>query len=364
LVLVSAPRITVDLRIADALGAERTGVGRYAIESTRALVAARPDWHFRLLTNRPALFTGTSAVVELTRWPTHRPAARVAWLHTGPARFRRGTDAWFGTAFTLPVGWRGPSVVTIHDLFFLERRRQYHGRVNARYASLATRHAASIADAVVVGASATQARLQARLGVNPAKIAVVPYGVASRFRDAVHDPRGNYVLAVGTWEPRKGLELLCEMLDRLNATRIDPVRLVLAGRVGWGVERELITLRAHPLVEMRSDIDDDRLVGLYAGARALVYPSQEEGFGLPVVEAMAVGCPVVASDLPAIREFALDAPRYAKPGSPTDLARSLAAVLEPAEAGSRTRRGREVAARLSWEAHGIRVAQLIEASLR
>jgi glycosyltransferase involved in cell wall biosynthesis len=142
------------------------------------------------------------------------------------------------------------------------------------------------------------------------------------------------------------------------------VRLVLAGRTGWGVENELTQLRAHPHVELRTDVDDTDLARLYAGARALVYPSQDEGFGLPIVEAMAAGCPVVASDLPAVREFAVDAPRYARPGSPDDLALELAAVLEPAEARARTRRGLEVAAHLSWEAHGIRLAELIEAGLR
>jgi glycosyltransferase involved in cell wall biosynthesis len=139
---------------------------------------------------------------------------------------------------------------------------------------------------------------------------------------------------------------------------------VLAGRPGWGTERVLAELRSEPGVRLEESPTDERLAELYRQALALVYPSRMEGFGLPVAEAMASGCPVVASDLDCIREFADDVPLYAPPGDPGAFAAALDSLLDdPSERAARGRRGVELASGLRWDDVGERTARAIEEAL-
>jgi glycosyltransferase involved in cell wall biosynthesis len=369
---VSKPimHIAVDMHIADRSGSERTGVGRYAIESIRALCRARPDWRFTVLSNRPTLIDAPNAAVQTTAWPTHRSGVRVAWLHSHSAWETRQLrpDLWLGTAFTLPWWWRGRSVVTIHDLMFLELRSMYSSRVHSAYASRATRWAARHADRIVCPSSETVRRLERHFGISRAKTQVVFYGVSEPFlrerssrRDAPAEP---YLLFVGAFEPRKGLPELGRAVKDLNRSREHPVRLRIAGRPGWGVGETLDQLRSDPNVELCIDPTDEELAALYTGALALVYPSRAEGFGLPVAEAMACGTPVIASDLDCIRDYALDAPLYVKPGDVDGIAAHVTRLLQDEDARHRhAARGRAVARELRWSSVGDRTATLIEQAI-
>lgn len=338
----------IDLRIIDCPGMERTGVGRYALEATRALCRARPAWQCTVLTNRD-LFVEPNARPRRTRWPTARSWARVGWLHAGSRlELRRNDfDCWIGMAFTLPVWWRGRSVVTIHDLMFVEQREDYSGRVNALYATAATKHAAKVADAIICGSDETRRRLARHWSVAPAKVSVTPYGVSDVFfADAPEEAsQPPFLLYVGTFEARKGLDTLHAALRALNAQRTSPLKLVLAGRPGWGADGTLAKLQADPHVAFRDDPSDYELAELYRAAIVMVYPSRAEGFGLPVAEAMASGCAVVSSDLACVREFAGEVPCYA----PVDDPRALQTCLERILADDGDRHRREVAGRLAVE---------------
>lgn len=345
---------------------EWTGVGRYAIESTRALCRTRPDWRFTVFSNRPELIDAPNAAVQVSRWPTHRPSVRVAWLHSKSAWEMRPPrpDLWLGTAFTLPWWWRGRSVVTIHDLMFLELRSMYSSRLHSAYASRATRWAARHADRIVCPSSETVQRLERHFGIPQAKTQVMFYGVSESFlgksprRDPAAEP---YLLFVGTFEPRKGLPELRRALDRVNRSREQPIKLKIAGRPGWGVSETLDELRADSNVELHIDPTDEELADLYTSALVLVYPSRAEGFGLPVAEAMACGTPVIASDLECIRDYALDAPLYVKPGEVEGIAMHVARLLEDEGARSQhVARGQAVAQGLRWPSVGDRTAALIE----
>lgn len=358
-------RIVVDLRIADRPGMERTGVGRYAVEATRELCRARPEWQFTLLTNRD-LVVEPNARSRRTLWPTKRSWGRVGWLHLGSRWQVRPPEfaCWIGTAFTLPLWWRGRSIVTIHDLMFLEQRAVYSGRVNALYATAATKRAARKADVIVCGSRETQERLTGRWSINPRKVAVTPYGVSEVFFARQAPPAGArpaFVLYVGTFESRKGIDTLHAAMRALNADRAEPVELVLAGHVGWGADETLARLRADPAVTFRIDPSDPELAALYAAATVMAYPSRAEGFGLPVAEALACGCAVVSSDLACVREFAGDAPRYV----PVDDVGALRTALEGLlhDADDRRRReetGRVLAAPRRWEAVGEELAVRVE----
>jgi glycosyltransferase involved in cell wall biosynthesis len=350
---------------------EMTGVGRYALEATKALQRARPDWQYLLFSNRPELLDRTECTLVVgTRFPTDRAIGRVLWLHTAGARtaVSASADVWFSPSFVLPVWWRGPAVVTIHDLTFLLLRSRYRGRVHSWYATNATRWSARHANRVLCPSQATRGLVISQLRVDPAKVEVTPEGVADSFfaapvldRDRATDPGARpYVLFVGTWEARKGIATLYAAVRRLNAEG-ERVRLVLAGQVGWGTEDLLDAMRRDPSVEFRQRPSDEELAALYSRALALVYPSEMEGFGLPVAEAMACGCLVIATDLPSIREFAGANPLYIRRGDSEQLALHVARLLggDP-DASSRRERGRDAAASLRWSALGERTACLIE----
>jgi glycosyltransferase involved in cell wall biosynthesis len=364
--------VAIDLRIADAPGMEMTGAGRYALETARALQRVRPSWQFFLFSNRPELLSRTRATIIGTRLPTKRAVARVAWLHTASALPTRRVrpDLWFSPSFVLPLWWHGPSVVTVHDLTFLLLRNRYRGRANARYATAATRWSARHADCVLCGAHATQQLLHAHWEVEPDKVEVIPYGVADVFFEAsaAQADAGSgvppYVLFVGTWEARKGIGTLYDALRRVNVDG-QRVRLLLAGQAGWGTEHLLEPMRLDPSIEFRRTPDDGELASLYRGALALAYPSEMEGFGLPVAEAMACGCAVIATDLPAIREFAGDSPLYLSPGDSRHLATHIECLLSgDPNMQERLRRGRDAAASLRWDALGERTAAVMERVVR
>ena len=160
-------------------------MGRYSLETTRALQRARPDWRYTLFSNRADLLSWADggAVVVSTRLPTHRAVARVGWLHTVAAlsAVRHAPDVWFSPSFVLPLWWRGRAVVTIHDLTFMLLPGRYRGRANAWYATHATRRSARHADRVLCGSRATRDLVMTHLGIDGAKVTVIPYGVAEPF---------------------------------------------------------------------------------------------------------------------------------------------------------------------------------------
>jgi glycosyltransferase involved in cell wall biosynthesis len=125
----------------------------------------------------------------------------------------------------------------------------------------------------------------------------------------------------------------------------------------------MAALLAMPGVEIVTEPSDEHLAELYSKARALVYPSRMEGFALPVAEAMACGCPVIASRLPEIQEWAEDGPVYVAPGSVEELAQAILAISDPQLRGTMAARGRELAGSLDWDQSGAAVAEALEEAI-
>jgi glycosyltransferase involved in cell wall biosynthesis len=139
------------------------------------------------------------------------------------------------------------------------------------------------------------------------------------------------------------------------------VRLIVAGKPGWGAQEVVGDLERRANVRLEISPTDSRLAELYRDAALLVFPSQAEGFGLPVAEAMASGLPVVTSDLPAVREFAGEAPWYCRAGMAADFATAIEALLsDPEERARRSALGRLAARSLTWDAVGEAMAVCIE----
>jgi glycosyltransferase involved in cell wall biosynthesis len=201
---------------------------------------------------------------------------------------------------------RAARVVTVHDLFFLSHPERTSAEIRRDYAALAASHARR-ADAVIAVSQYTRRQVIEQLGVDADRVHVCSSGarVWTRLGRAPNVPADGYVLFIGTLEPRKNLGVLLDAYERLAARggAVPPLRL--AGRAGRGAREWLDRIARPPLdalVQYVGYVDDESREALYAGARTLVLPSLDEGFGLPALEAMSAGIPVVASNAGALPE--------------------------------------------------------------
>ena len=254
-------------------------------------------------------------------------------------------------------------VVTIHDLFFLTEPEQTRAEIRRDYPALARDHAHR-ADAVVTSSRYTAGLLAARLGVSLDRIHVCPPGppVWSALGRAPNLPAGGYVLFVGTLEPRKNVGLLLDAYARLIERGTPVPALVLAGRATPDAAGWLARLERPPLagkVRHLGYVLAEEREQLFAGARLLVLPSHDEGFGLPVLEAMSAGIPVIASDRGSLPEVLGDAGVLVGADDPDRLADALVRVLAPdGPARDYAERGLARAREFSWDraARALRTA--------
>lgn len=237
---------------------------------------------------------------------------------------RLGVDLFHSPTFSAPLRAPCPSVMTIHDLIHLRDRRSY-GLGHRAYYRWVVGPAARRARRVITVSETSRRDLEERLRIPPDRISVIPHGLADEWRHppAAARARGEarrwgiggapWFLWVGNPKPHKGLDLLLRAWALRGG---GPEILVVVGApipAGGGAGR---------IVRLEG-VGDDDLRCLYAGAVALVAPSRWEGFNLPLLEAMACGAPVVASDLPAHREVAGPAALYVPVGEAGALARAL-----------------------------------------
>jgi glycosyltransferase involved in cell wall biosynthesis len=259
-----------------------------------------------------ALAGRDGVVLEQRAFERSGPVGTVArdtwWYLVGLPRAARGCDVLHCTTFRGPLRARPPVVVTIHDLAFLRRPETFPAWHRLSGRALAG-PVARRADAVVALSEFTKAETVELLGVPEQRIRVVPNGVEPVFTPEGPAAEGDYVLAVGTIEPRKNLPRAAE------AARLAGVELRVAGAEGWG------GVEADGGVGF---VADEELAALYRGARCLVLPSLYEGFGIPVLEAMACGTPVVASAGGALEETSGGAAVLVDPLVPESIAEGIA----------------------------------------
>jgi alpha-1,3-rhamnosyl/mannosyltransferase len=254
-----------------------------------------------------------------------------------------------------------PVVLTVHDLAIRHLPRAFP-LLNRTLGWLLWQHLARRADGFIAVSDATRRDLMACLGVPFERVAVVPHGVANSFTtislDQVERVKraygldGAYFLAIGTIEPRKNLTRTLRAFQSL-ASRQTGAQLAVAGAVGWGtgsLPQQLARGAFGQSVRYLGEVPDADLSGLYAGAVGLVYPSLYEGFGLPVLEAMASGCPVITSARGGLAEVAGCAARLVDPLSTTDIASAMCELLSRESVRRElSRRGRTRAAHFTWQ---------------
>lgn len=302
---------------------------------------------------------------------------RELWRRTDHPAIERWTgavDVVWGPNFVVPPARAAAEVVTVHDLTPL-RFPELCQRDTLAYPAL-VRRAVARGALVQTDSEAVAAEVRAWLGLGPDRVVAVPLGVDP---PTAGDPAGGrrragadrYVLALGTVEPRKDLPTLVAAFDRAAAA-LDDLVLVVAGPDGWGVEAfdaAVASARHRDRIRRLGWVDAEARADLLAGARGLAFPSVYEGFGLPPLEAMAAGVPVVCSDLPVLAEVTGDAAMRRVPagdvGAWTDALLALAALDGDRGGPGRAElvaRGRRQAARFGWDACAARIGGLLRAA--
>jgi glycosyltransferase involved in cell wall biosynthesis len=328
---------------ADVLGRNRTGEETYLLNLLGRLPLVAPDLHFAAVTRHPELVPEGVEPVSLR---AHSQELRMAW--SLPRLLRRLQPELGHFQHALPLGFRGASVVTLHDLHF-EHDPSVMGVVDRLTFKAVVPRAAKRADHVIAVSERTKRDAVALYGIRPEKVTVVPHGVDPSFSPG-DGPRGGYLLFVGAVQARKS------PLTAADAAGAVGLPLVVAGpEKEPGLVREL---RGRG-VEVRGWVGRTELVELYRGAAALLLPSRYEGFGLPVLEAMACGVPVVLSDDVALREVAGDAGVYADDGDFTGAVRR--AVADRARYAAA---GVERASGFTWERTASLTADVYREVLR
>jgi len=265
-------------------------------------------------------------------------ASRLAYeaLLLGRSAAARGADVWHAPHYTMPRTGNTPTVVTIHDLTFFTNP-EWHEASKVAFFKRAISYASTHADVVVCVSDYTKTQL-AQWAPTARPVVVAPHGAdLTRFRpDALGvsstealPSTAPFILFVGTFEPRKGIDVLLEAFTHVAEKHLD-VELWLAGQSGWGMADAEQQLAQHPFasrIRRLGFVSDELLPELYRRASVVAYPSRGEGFGLPVLEAMACGAVVVTSSDTVMAEVAGAAALYAPVGSSEGVAAAIESAL-------------------------------------
>ena len=260
-------------------------------------------------------------------------------------------DVLWGPHGTLPVGLRKPSVITLHDFTSITMPGRHELSTILSF-NLFVGRSLEMATRVAAVSTAVADEAMRGFGLSAAKIEIVPNGVDEFFSPG-GEPQGDYILFVGTLEPRKGLNDLVGAWWSLPEPR---PRLVLCGDRGWRTR-----ISDLPGIEWTGFVSRERLRELYRGALMFVYPSRYEGFGIPPLEALACGAPVIATRTGAIPEYAGDAALIVEPGHLDALRESMLRLMrDPALREDLRRRGPDRARLYRWDASAAKMTALLQ----
>jgi len=358
-----APRVLVD---ATAVPADRGGVGRYVDGLIAALDQAGADIAVacqRADAERYGRLAPGATIVAGPAAIAHRPA-RLAWEQTGLPLVAQQVDAQVvhSPHYTIPLRVGRPTVVTIHDATFFTEP-EMHTAVKGTFFRSATRTALRRASRVIVPSKATRDELIRLLDADPTKIDVAYHGVDAQ---TFHVPsevertrlvarlglHGEYVAFLGMLEPRKNVPNLIRGWVQVCQGRENPPSLVLAGGTGWDDEVDAAVAEVPPGLRVLRPgyLPYGDLPGFLGGALVVAYPSHGEGFGLPVLEAMACGAPVLTTHRLSLPEVGGDAVAYTEPDAPSIGAALAALIDDPDRRAALGAAGQARATEFTWAA--------------
>lgn len=323
------------------LASPLTGVGHYTAELVRNLALVAPSDSFT--------FISPSGLLKRRWWSLGLP------LHL----LRNSFDVFHGTNYEIPLWFRRPTVVTIHDLSLL-LHSEVHEQHLVKRARWRLPLMAKSASKIITPSNSVKIEVCEAFGVNADKVAVTPEAPRPAFKRR-EDPEllsrlgidRDFILFVGTVEPRKNLRRLVDAFDRLVRTTSLSPKLVIAGGQGWLMEDFASSIKQKGLEErvcLTGYLEDEDLCALYSTCAAFVYPSLYEGFGLPPLEAMACGAPVITSRIPSLMETVGSAARLVDPNDIDDLARAMIEMLSQEHVREHyAELGRNHVKKFSWE---------------
>lgn len=359
-----------------------TGVQHYAREVTRELcLLETPDVNFTVFSGREGRDGSEPGLpLKTSLMPAGSPIKGLMWEQTLLKRMAKksGVDVLFNPANVAPLYPPVSSVVTIHDLAFLLFPEYFSRGFGAYYRAIIPR-IASQASMVITDSESTRSDLESRLGVPGSKIAVIPLGVSPDFRrhikkdelEAVrrrHNLPRKFFLSISSLEPRKNLKGLVDAYSILPEDTLAEHSLVLAGAgnrvyADPGLSASLSRL-GRGTVMTPGYLPSEDLPAVYRLATALVFPSLYEGFGLPVLEAMAASTPVITSNRSSLPEVAGHAAVLIDPESRKDLAAAMELVAN--DSGTRNlliERGKKRAALFSWKKTAEQTLEVLRAAV-
>ena len=337
---------------------KRTGTENYSFQLLRAL--ARIDKK-----NNYIIYTGNLVNSGDIRWPDNFTFKQISWprfwTQGGLAlqSFKDSLNLLFIPAHTLPIlrPTNLKTIITVHDLGaeYLPKLHQLRQLIYLKYI---TKYQLRSATKLIAVSNATKEDLIKRVGISPKKIAVIYEGYDNKlFKPIKGDTLVNsliefnlkpqsYFLFVRTVQPRKNLERIIKALAKLND------KLLIVGSRGW-LSDEIYKLPKklgiEDSVKFLGYVPDEKLPALYSGAAALVFPSLFEGFGLPILEAQACGCPVITSNISSMPEVAGKGAILVNPYSVDDIVKGMERVAREGERVKLIKRGFENVKRFSWE---------------
>jgi glycosyltransferase involved in cell wall biosynthesis len=312
--------------------------------------------------------------MRVSPWRTERPPARILWEQAAqPWALRRDkVDLVHAPVYVGPLATSRPLVVTVHDLSFF-RYPELFPKGNRLYLQRFTRLSAQRAARLIADSQSTRRDMQEILGLSRSRVDVIYPGVGPEMQPVEDAGRlaalraryglpERFILCIATLEPRKNILLLLEAMARLCERTDLPHRLVIAGGKGWFYETLDARVQALGLqerVQFPGFVPDDELPLWYSAAELFVYPSRYEGFGLPPLEAMACGAPVIVSDQSSLPEVVGEAGVQLPPDDPDLWAEAIAELLEaPARRAALREAGLLRAQGLSWLATARATAEL------
>jgi len=353
--------ITIDCRMLDA-----SGIGTYIRSVVPRIVRSRPEWQFALIGPEARMremdwtSLGNATVIGCTA-PIYGIREQFAVLRCIP----QGTHLFWSPHYNIPVLYRGKMLVTVHDVLHLAMPQYAKGVLKQTYARAMFRAVRRHAQAVICDSDFTVAELQRLTPPSPQIVRRIYNGVDDNWfqvSETLSPHARPYLVYVGNVKPHKNL---CTLLDAFGRVKdnIAEDLIIVGKREGFITGDDNIAEYARDLgdrVVFTGYVSDDLLHQYVAHAVALVFPSLYEGFGLPAVEAMAAGCPVLASNAASIPEVCGDAALYCDARNPDDLATGILRIAQDAELREILRqRGPQRARMFSWDACADETANIM-----